>query len=885
MASISWVSNSGNWGTAADWSGGVIPTTTDDVTIAAGAVTVTVSTNQSSNSVTTSGSTLSVTGGLFTVASNASLGGAYVQSGGTAMLEGNGASFSGGLTQTGGVLDVDGNNFVSTGTLAEAGGVLAIDSINAGTITGASSLSAGTISTLGGGLILTNQFIQSGGVLEVGGVGAYFTGNVTQSAGTILLEGAAVTFEGPSDSISGTISGRGSLVVNGGVTTLNAGAAISAPLILVEQGTLALDNGFTASQVFSVGQSGHVSLGGNVLTLANRALLGGELGGGTAYANGGGRLLNGFTVDNNATLNIGSALSQSGNIAIGGASLNIESGASLTLTGNDAIGNTQSLGTLTNAGLFAKTGGGRTAVVTTSFISTGSIVSSIGAIDFDGLNNSFSGAISGAGRVSFGASNEVQGTTDYFDTGMTLSTASALIGGGSTSVYLEENLGYAGAWQENGGTLYLDHTLALTGIAAFDGGLIKGAGTLTASGLVNLGGIDFEGDTHIKLTAQAIQSSAIGLGEQTGSSPTLTIAAGASMTLEGAADIYGADGNLTNAGTLTKAGGAADIVMQGTLTNEGLLTIQSGTLSSTGSAVLAGTITGAGVLDLAGATTLKSGLSLSVGEVLISEPGNATVALAGNVTYAGLFAQHGGTLALAGHALSLTGGLVLDGGTLTGSGFLRESLAATIANYAIGGQATLSLLKGGDQTGAVTIQAASQLDIGVGSTYVLDDNQTLGGTGTLAVSGALDAKGLGLSTISPTVVDNGSISAGNGELRFIGAVSGKGVVTAAAGGQLDFAGSVAASTGVNIAAGNTSLLLESGSSFLGTITGFSAGDFIEITGLQSGIVGAVWNAADTQVTLSDSSGDNFTLNFASAVNTASVITGIGPHGYIGIYHS
>jgi predicted membrane GTPase involved in stress response len=79
--------------------------------------------------------------------------------------------------------------------------------------------------------------------------------------------------------------------------------------------------------------------------------------------------------------------------------------------------------------------------------------------------------------------------------------------------------------------------------------------------------------------------------------------------------------------------------------------------------------------------------------------------------------------------------------------------------------------------------------------------------------------------------------------------------------------------------------LESGSSFFGTITGFSAGDFIEITGLQSGIVGAVWNAADTQVTLSDSSGDNFTLNFASAVNTASVITGIGPHGYIGIYHS
>jgi predicted membrane GTPase involved in stress response len=135
------------------------------------------------------------------------------------------------------------------------------------------------------------------------------------------------------------------------------------------------------------------------------------------------------------------------------------------------------------------------------------------------------------------------------------------------------------------------------------------------------------------------------------------------------------------------------------------------------------------------------------------------------------------------------------------------------------------------------------------------------------------------------VVDNGSLTAGLGELRFLGSVSGTGVVTAAAGGQLDFGAGVAATTGVNLAAGDTSLLLEAGSTFAGTITGFSAGDFIEITGLQSGVIGDSWNTADTQLTLSDTSGDSFTLNFASAVNTASVITGIGPHGYIGVYHS
>ena len=54
-----------------------------------------------------------------------------------------------------------------------------------------------------------------------------------------------------------------------------------------------------------------------------------------------------------------------------------------------------------------------------------------------------------------------------------MSTGSVLIGGSSTTVFLEERLSYGGAWQENGGTLYLDGALSLTGtssIAAFDGG-------------------------------------------------------------------------------------------------------------------------------------------------------------------------------------------------------------------------------------------------------------------------------------------------------------------------------------------------------------------------------------------------------------------------------
>ena len=391
---------------------------------------------------------------------------------------------------------------------------------------------------------------------------------------------------------------------------------------------------------------------------------------------------------------------------------------------------------------------------------------------------------------------------------------------------------------------------------------------MTATGLVNLGGIDFEGDTHITLTAQVIQSSAITLGAQSGSAPTLTIAAGATMALEGAANIYGADGSFTNAGVTTKAGGASDIVVQGTLTNTGTLIVQAGTLSSTGAAVLGGTVSGIGVLELGGATTLNSGLALSVGQVLISEPNNAAVTLAGNLSYAGLFSQHGGTLALAGDTLKLTGGVSLDGGTLTSVGTLSAAQAVTIGNYTVGGQATLALAKGGEQSSDITLQAASQLTIAKAGTYTLDDSMNIAGTGTLTVNGGLAATGLGLSTISPNVVDNGTIRAGSGELSFLAGVSGTGTITAAASGQIDFGqqSAVAASVNVNLGKGDTSLLLENAPAFNGLIGGFVAGDFIEISGLQSGVINESWNAADTAITLSDSQNHSYTLDFNTAQN-------------------
>jgi hypothetical protein len=851
-------------------------------------VTVTVNDNEAAGSLVTSGSTLAVTAGTFTV-DGADFNGAYVQSGGDTELAGTG-TFAAGLSQTAGLLDVTGGALLDvTGGLTEAGGDLNIDSSSGGTLAGDTSLTSGTIGVLYGSLAIVNSFDQSGGVLDVGGQGVVAAANFVQTAGRIVLQEAALTFAGPNESIAGSIAGVGSLIVDGGMTTLQQGASINVSLIDVyQQGTLVLGSNFTEAKSFELGSGGTLTLGGNTLTTTGRALFGGVIGGGVVNAAGGGRLLDNLVIDNNGLLYSGSAFSLDGNLNLG-AGLDIGSGASLTLTGNDAIGGYNNVaGTLTNAGLLAKTGGGGIAEITDSVTSLGSIAIGHGTIDFDGLTNNFSGAISGAGHVSFGAYNQ-GGSTDTFESGMTLSTGSVLIAGSNTTVFLAENLTYGGNWQENGGTLYLDGNLTLHGTSAFDGGLIKGADTLTATSLVNLGGVDIEGDTHTDFTNKVIESSSITLGNQSGSAPTLTIASGATMLLEGAANITGADGALINDGAITKTGGAAFISDSGTLTNVGTLTIQSGTLASTGAANLGGSITGIGVLDLQGASTLQAHLSLGVGQLMIDGQNGATTALAGNVAYANAFSHDSGTLALDGNTLTLSGNVSLDGGTLTGLGSLVATSAATLGDYTVGGQATLVLAAGGEQTGAaLTIEADSQMSVSAGTTYTLDDSFSMAGGGTLAVAGTLHDNGLLFGTISPSVVDTGMISAGSGELSFLGSVSGSGTIAASANGQLDFGPSTSVSAGlhVNIGAGNTSLLLENASAFDATIAGFTTGDFIEISGLKSGYIPpVVWNGSDTVAQVSDSSGDTFTLNFASSVNTANVTIGDGPHGYIGIGYS
>src|SRR5215472_2769454 len=104
MTAVSWKNNvSGNWDVGSNWSTGVVPHATDDVTIStASAQTITHSAGSDTiaSLFVNSDDTLGMTGGLLTVRGNATLAGAFAESAGTFKLAGSSSTIAGTVTQT-----------------------------------------------------------------------------------------------------------------------------------------------------------------------------------------------------------------------------------------------------------------------------------------------------------------------------------------------------------------------------------------------------------------------------------------------------------------------------------------------------------------------------------------------------------------------------------------------------------------------------------------------------------------------------------------------------------------------------------------------------------------------------------------------------------------
>jgi hypothetical protein len=151
MATVSWkTGNNGDWGTAADWSGGKVPGASDIVTIAAtGTYKVTISTAEAASSLTlnaagatlsdndtlTIGSTLTVSAGTFALGSSGDLLGGTLKVGTQGHVQFGGGTLTGVTTQGPLVFGASQAVFIAGGLHAEGA---------SGTGSGTINLSAGS---------------------------------------------------------------------------------------------------------------------------------------------------------------------------------------------------------------------------------------------------------------------------------------------------------------------------------------------------------------------------------------------------------------------------------------------------------------------------------------------------------------------------------------------------------------------------------------------------------------------------------------------------------------------------------------------------------------------------------------------------------------------
>jgi fibronectin-binding autotransporter adhesin len=852
MATVSWtLLGNGNWNTGADWSTGAAPLTGDDVFI-----------------VPTSSAVVTYSAGTLNLNSL------------TTNVEAT-------LDMTGGKLSTT-NGYVLQGPVEISAGQLLLRSGAVGDLLG------GTVTQTGGTISLVYNAVMQGGPLQ-------------QSGGVLNINNGAVT-DLDSGTLSGLLSGNGEMIFDGGVTTLSTGFSLTLANTELVNGTIQLEEQLTDNATF-IQQGGMLALNGNVLTLKGNSTLDGTItSGGTVDMTGHG-ILNGMELDNGVLVELGTLTNQTGNIVLGGSgggSLTVQLGDILRITDNASILGGAGGGVLTNVGTLIKTGGNSingTTVISANLFNTGTIDAAVGTIDIHGPSSGYTatlgGTLTGAGTVAFDSGNLLITKA----TPLSLAGLNRLLLTGSASMTLTTSLAYAGNWAQTGGTLVVGSpgqgagSLTLSGLTAWDGGLLKGTGTVLSSGGLTLGGFaDLEGNLTFNFESAVSQTGNINLGLDADAITIANLTAGESWALKGNASILGFNGVINNDGTFSKASGAGDSIVDSDLNNAATLSVNSGSLTLNGVGQLGGVVNGSAVLDIAGAYQFNAGLALSVGELILESPyqaGEVQATLNGDLAFGHVWAQEGGTLALNSHTLSLTGITSFEAGAIEGPGLVTTAGRTT---FGVG----FGLLEGArvqvngptEQTGNVVFSGGSTaptLTIGAGSTYIMDPGVSIGGVnntvvGSVIVNGTLQAGGGGgENVIAAAVVDTGTITLRYGEMSFLGPLSGSGVVNISDGATLDLGNSAATSTGITFGAGGAILDLVNPESYSGTLVGFAVGDMVELQGFTFLTANQPVVSGD-DVTISETSGASVTLTFSTAQSASSLVLGQGPHGGLALIH-
>ncbi len=799
----------GSWATAADWSTGAAPNSSNDVTISvAGTYNVNVAAAAASNSVTLNNATakindtstltvstnLAVTAGQFIVNNTGTLVGGTISIGASGkFLVLSGATLSGITYQ---------------GTLTpQANATVYIE--NGITLTGAGGTGSGTISLAGGGEalnILDNETLNNATLSFGSGTNDYLylneasstsTQSLTLGSGFVISQTGGTNIVGPYNYNGGSITDAGLISISGG--TLFVGNGLGT---FNDSGSIAISGGVFDLQTTMVAAGTISTSGAGTFLLDSDAIVSG-----TVSAAGIALKSNGGTLDAltwkgplsllaSQTAYVEGGLSVTGTGGTGNGTINLSAGSvSLYVLDNETLNNeTLSFGSGSNNyfGLYEPSS------VTSQTLTLGtgfSITQSGGTNYFDGYSGYDNGLLINQGAITVSGGDLVD---DQYSGGFTNAGKIAVSGGTFTA--------------QNAGTF------ANTGSIVVGGGVfdletaMNGAGAVTTSG----SGVFDIGDSAVlsgTIAASGVEFAFKGgtLSAATWQGP-LTLGVNQTAYVQGGLSVTGAGG--TGNGTIhLSAGGDSLYVLDNETLNNAMLSFGSGSNNYFGlyepSSTVTQTLTlgdsfsitetgGTNYLD--GDNDYYNGLLVNEGAIMVSGGDLIDDQYIGGFTNSGTIAVSAGTFT-AGNAGTFvnSGSINVSGGTFTagsgaftnsgsilvsGGAFDLETALASVANITTSGSGVFEVGSAGTLSGTInaagtgfafqggTLSAATwegPLTFGSGQTLYVEGGLAVtgaGGTGNGTIH--LSAGGDSLYVLDNETLNNETLSFGSSNNNYFG---------------------------------------------------------------------------------------------------------------------
>jgi len=546
-------------------------------------------------------------------------------------------------------------------------------------------------------------------------------------------------------------------------------------------GTLTADGDTTLDQDFTInGNGGTIDQDGHQVTV-NGAIT-------DETAGDGGSL----TIINSGT---------GGDVTLGGTNTytgttTIDDGATLALSGDGSIADSAGV---TSNGTFDISAANGDADITT--------LDGNGAVDLGGndlnltsASGTFGGTIGGTGGVNVSGGTEVLAGTNTYTGGTTIDHATVQVGEDANLGDASGNLTLDGGTLHTTGDLGSDRDILLAGDGTLDidagttmtdGGDVSGSGALIKDGAGTLeldGTLSHSGGTTVNDGTLVLS----GNNTYTGG----TTVNGGTLQIGGDANLGDASGRLTLDGGTLHTTGSFSTARQITLAGEGQFDVDAGTTLTAADAIDGnGRLVkqGGGTLVLTGANTYNGGTTIEGGTLQgdstslhgdIVDNGTLDFVQAGNgsfggtiggsgglvkdgqgrLTISGTASQQGGTTVNAG-TLVLNGSNTYTGGTTINGGILQVRRDANLGNAS----SDLTLNGGTLQTSG-TFGSARDITLAGGS-FTTDAGTTFTSDGAVGGTGGLVKNGQGTMVVNGVASHQGGTTVNAGVLVLNGANS------------------------------------------------------------------------------------------------------------------